>query len=96
MGNQKADVVAVGRLETRIDPRAKVVPVKPATPCRWGDSEVVPLRQDGPWDPRELLFVGLTSQLEAKTHGLEIHGELPVAQESHPKDHIVLATIFSE
>lgn len=68
MSNQKADVVAVSRLETRIDPRAKIVPVKPLTLCRWDDSEVVPLRQDGPWDPRELLFVGLTSQREVETH----------------------------
>lgn len=68
MSNQKADVVAVSRLETRIDPRAKVVPVKPATPCRWDDSEVVPLRQDGPWDSREILFVGLTSQREVEEH----------------------------
>ena len=45
MSNQKADVVAV----------------KPATPCSWDDSEVVPLRQDGPPDSRELLFVGWCS-----------------------------------
>lgn len=63
MSYQKADAVAVCRLETRIDPRAEVVAVKPPVPCNWDDSEVVPLRQDGPWDPRELLFVGLTSSI---------------------------------
>jgi len=68
MSNQKADAVAVSRLETRVDPRAKVVPVKPPAPCRWDDSEAVPLRQDGLWDPRELLFVGLTSQHEVEEH----------------------------
>ena len=64
MSNQKADAVAVSRLETRIDPTAKVVSVKPPIPCNWDDCEVIPLKQDGPWDSRELLFVGLTSQLE--------------------------------
>ncbi|MNP74110.1 hypothetical protein D3C76_1709320 [compost metagenome] len=64
MSNQRADVVAVSRLEARIDPRAKFVPVKPPKPCKWDDSEVLPLRQDGPLDPVELLFVGLTSQRE--------------------------------
>ncbi len=60
MRNQKADAVAVSRLETRIDPRAKVVPVKPPVQCSWDDCEVIPLMQNGPWDTRELLFVGLT------------------------------------
>lgn len=60
MSNQKADGVAVSRLETRIDPMAKIVPVKPPVPWNWDDCEVVPLRPDGPRDPRELLFVGLT------------------------------------
>jgi hypothetical protein len=64
MSNQKADVVAVSRLEMRIDPKAMVVPLMPLTPCRRGDSEVVPLRQDAPWYPRELLFLGLTCSLE--------------------------------
>lgn len=68
MSNQKADAVAVSRLETRIDPRAEVVPVKPQVPCNWDNCEVIPLKQDGPWDSRELLFVGLTSQFEAKEH----------------------------
>jgi hypothetical protein len=66
MSYQKADAVAVCRLETRIDPTAEVVAVKPPVPCSWDDSEVVPLRQDGPWDSRELLFVGLTCEFEAK------------------------------
>jgi hypothetical protein len=64
MSNQKADAVAVSRLETRIDPRAKVISGKPPVPCKWDDREIVPLRQDGSWDPRELLFAGLTCSLE--------------------------------
>ena len=64
MSNRKADAVAVSRLETRINPRAKVVPVKPLTLCQWDDREVIPLKQDGPWDSRELLFVGLSSELK--------------------------------
>ncbi len=68
MNNQKADAVAVSRLETRIDPRARVVPSKSLVPRDWDDREVVPLRQDGPWDPRELLFVGLTSQDKVEVH----------------------------
>ncbi|GEM_PF-3250638 len=64
MSNQKADAVAVSKLETRIDPRAKVVPVKPPLPCNWGDCEVIPLKQNGPLDTRELLFVGLSSELK--------------------------------
>lgn len=64
MSNQKADAVAVSRLETRIDPRAIVAPVKPPVPCNWDDCEVIPLKQDGPWDARELLFVGLSSELK--------------------------------
>ena len=59
----KADSVAVCRLETRIDPRAEVAAVKPPVPWNWNDSEVAPLRQDGPCDPRELLFVGLTCSI---------------------------------
>lgn len=61
MSNQKADTIAVSRLETRIDPRAEVVPVKPPVPCNWDNCEVIPLKQDSPLDTRELLFVGLTS-----------------------------------
>lgn len=78
MSSQKAEVVAVGRLETRIDRWAKVVPLKPPTPCLWGDSEVLPLRKDGPWDTRELLFLGLTSQNEVEEHFAEVHSERSV------------------
>lgn len=63
MSNQKADVVAVSRLETRNDPRT-IASGKPPVPCNWDDREIVPLRQEGLWDPRELLFVGLTYSLE--------------------------------
>lgn len=64
MSEQKADVVAVSRLEARIDPRAQVVPVKPLVPHEWDDCEVIPLRQNGPWDTRELLFVGLSCEFK--------------------------------
>ncbi len=60
MGSTKADSVAVSQLETRIDPGARVAPLKSLAALDWDDREVVPLRQDGPWDPRELLFAGLT------------------------------------
>ncbi len=65
MTKQKADVVAMSRLETRIDPRARLVSIKPPAPCDWANSEVVPLRQNEQQDPRELLFVGLTCEFEA-------------------------------
>ncbi len=67
MSNRKADAVAVSRLETRIDPRAKVVVVKPLAPSKRDDCEVIPLKQESPWDTRELLFVGLCSEFEPKS-----------------------------
>lgn len=66
MSDQKADAVAVSRLESRIDPRARVVPSRSLTSCNWGDSEVILLKQDGPWDTRDLLFIGLCCELEPK------------------------------
>lgn len=66
MSNQKADAVAVSSLETRIDPSARVVPVRPTVPCNWDDCEVIPLKQNGPWDARELLFVELSSELKSE------------------------------
>lgn len=83
MSNQKADAVAVCRLETRIDPRANIVPLKPPVPCNWDDNKVVHLRQDGPWDMRELLFVGLSSELKPISAGVEVHDKHAVAQKLH-------------
>lgn len=83
MSNQKADALAVSRLETRIDPGARVVPSKSLAPFDWDDREVVPLRQDGPWDSRELLFVGLSSELKPISVGIEIHNKHTVTQKLH-------------
>lgn len=65
MREQMANVVAVSRLEARIDPRASTVTVKPLVPRKWDNYEVIPLRQSGPWDTRDLLFVGLSSELKS-------------------------------
>lgn len=79
MSSQKADVVAVSRLETRVDPGARIPPFTSPTPCEWDDKEVIPLRQRGPRDPSELLLVGLSCELEPVSMGVEIHDEYPVA-----------------
>ncbi len=83
MGSQKADAVAVGRLETRIDPRARSVPIMPPAPCRWDDCEVIPLSQDGSWDTRELLFVGLSSEFKSVGMRVEVHDKHAIAQKLH-------------
>lgn len=79
MSNQKADVVAVSQLETRIDPDARIPPFRSPVPCEWDDKEVIPLRQHGPCDPSELLFVGLSCELKPVCMGFDIHDEYPVA-----------------
>ncbi|MDZ5602607.1 hypothetical protein SJI00_07455 [Pseudomonas sp. RP23018S] len=67
MSDQKAYAVAVSILETRISLRAEFVSVKPLAYCSWDDREVIALKQDGPWDTRELLFVGLGGEFKPKS-----------------------------
>lgn len=64
MTKHKTDAVAVSSLETRIYPKAEAVCVKPPAPCNWAERQVIPLKQDGPWDTSELLFVGLCGEFK--------------------------------
>lgn len=83
MCSQKANAVAVGRLESRIDPCARAVSIMPPAPCKWDDCEVIPLSQDGPWDTRELLFVGLSSEFKPVGMRVEVHDKHTIAQKLH-------------
>jgi hypothetical protein len=74
----KAEITAASRLETRVNHTSSTTTVPPAMDVRWDQREVIRLRQCGPRDPRDLLFIGLTCEFETVNTRVEIHHQHPI------------------